>query len=191
MGSGSWTQVFSNNCMCASLQTASPPQRHYPPKLLHESMKQYEEESKTGDRTKLKTYMFYIYKWGGAFDTLPKSKSKAQRSTWLTYLNKENKVLKGGVEVGLLLQLHHGVKVLVVNMGINPEETLQNSLCHRHKVFGKWDTCNGIHTDQSFIKSERGKSWCHPDRLQQQAYTLTETGNPKLSTHTPHWLLQQ
>lgn len=146
-------------------QTASPLQRHCPPKLLHESMKQYEEESKTGDRTKLKTYMFYIYKWGGAFDTLPKSKSKAQRPTWLTYLNKENKVLKGGVEVGLLLQLHHGVKVLVVNMGINPEETLQNSLCHRHKVFGKWDTCNGIHTYQSFIKSECSKSWCHPDRV--------------------------
>lgn len=53
-------------------------------------------------------------------------------------------MLKGGVEVGLLLQLHHRIKVLVINMGINSEQSLQNGLCHRHKVFGKWDTCNQI-----------------------------------------------
>lgn len=41
-----------------------------------------------------------------------------------TYLNEENKVLKGGVEVGFLLQLHYRIKVLVINMGINPEQTL-------------------------------------------------------------------
>ena len=38
--------------------------------------------------------------------------------------HEENKVLKGGVEVGFLLKLHYRIKVLVINMGINPEQTL-------------------------------------------------------------------
>lgn len=36
--------------------------------------------------------------------------------------------------MGLLLQLHDGVKVLVVDVGVDPEQTLQNGLRHRHKI---------------------------------------------------------
>lgn len=39
-------------------------------------------------------------------------------------LDKENEVLEGGVEMGLLLQLHHRVKVLVVDVSVNPEQAL-------------------------------------------------------------------
>lgn len=52
-------------------------------------------------------------------------------------LNKENEVLEGGVEVGLLLQLHDRVKMLVVNVSINPEQALQDGFGHRHEVLGK------------------------------------------------------
>lgn len=52
-------------------------------------------------------------------------------------LNKENEVLEGGVEVGLLLQLHDGVKMLMVDVSVNPEQTLQDGFGHRHEVFGE------------------------------------------------------
>lgn len=32
------------------------------------------------------------------------------------------------------MQLHDGVKVLVVDVGVDPEQTLQNGLRHRHKI---------------------------------------------------------
>lgn len=38
-----------------------------------------------------------------------------------TYLHKEDKVLERGVEVGLLLQPHDRIKVLVVNVGVHAE----------------------------------------------------------------------
>lgn len=50
------------------------------------------------------------------------------------YLNKEDEVFEGRVEVGLLLQLHDRVKVLVVNVSVDSEQALQNGLGHRHEV---------------------------------------------------------
>ncbi len=58
-----------------------------------------------------------------------------------THLNEENEVLEGGVEVGLLLQLHHRVKMLVVDVSVNPEQTLQDGFGHRHEVLRKGNPC--------------------------------------------------
>lgn len=46
------------------------------------------------------------------------------------YLHKEDEMLEGGVEVGFLLKLHDRVKMLVVNMSVDSEQTLQDSLGH-------------------------------------------------------------
>lgn len=46
------------------------------------------------------------------------------------YLDKEDEVFERGVEMGLLLELHDGVKVLVVDVGVHPEQAFQNGLCH-------------------------------------------------------------
>lgn len=43
-------------------------------------------------------------------------------------------MFEGCVEVGLLLQLHDRVKVLVVDVGVDPEQPLQNRLGHGHEV---------------------------------------------------------
>lgn len=56
-----------------------------------------------------------------------------------THLNEEDKVLERGVEVRLLLQLDNRVKVLVVDVSVNTEESLQNGLGHRHEVFWERD----------------------------------------------------
>lgn len=56
-----------------------------------------------------------------------------------THLNKEDKVLERGVEVRLLLQLDNRVKVLVIDVSVNTEESLQNGLGHRHEVLRKRD----------------------------------------------------
>lgn len=58
-----------------------------------------------------------------------------------SYLNKENEVLEWSVKVGLLLQLHHRVKMLVIDVSINSEQTLQDGFGHRHEVLGKGDSC--------------------------------------------------
>lgn len=50
-------------------------------------------------------------------------------------------MLEGSVEVSLLLQLHHRVKMLVVDVSINPEQTLQDGFGHRHEVLWKGDSC--------------------------------------------------
>lgn len=50
------------------------------------------------------------------------------------YLNKEDEVFERRVEVGLLLQLHDRVKVLVVDVSVDSEQPLQDGLRHRHKV---------------------------------------------------------
>lgn len=49
-------------------------------------------------------------------------------------------MFEGGVEVGLLLQLHHRVKVLMVDVGVDPEQALQDGLSHRHEVPLERDT---------------------------------------------------
>lgn len=55
--------------------------------------------------------------------------------------HKEDEVLEGSVEMGLLLQLHDRVKVLVIDVSVNTEQALQDGLCHRHKILGKWHPC--------------------------------------------------
>lgn len=56
---------------------------------------------------------------------------KPQRShCFTTHLHKEDKVLEGGVEVGLLLQPHDRIEVLVVDVGIHTEQPLQDRLGH-------------------------------------------------------------
>lgn len=55
------------------------------------------------------------------------------RSEFL-HLNKKDEVFEGCVEVGLLLQPHDRVEMLVVDVGIDPEQALQNRLGHRHEV---------------------------------------------------------
>lgn len=52
----------------------------------------------------------------------------------MTHLNKEDKVLERGVEVRLLLQLDYRIKVLVVDVSVNTEQSLQNRFGHRHEV---------------------------------------------------------
>lgn len=59
------------------------------------------------------------------------------------YLNKKYKVLKRSVKVCLLLQLDHRVKVLVVDVSVNSEETLENCLGHWHEILWEWYAWKG------------------------------------------------
>lgn len=67
------------------------------------------------------------------------------------HLNKENEMLEGSVEVSLLLQLHHRVKVLVVDVSIDPEQTLQDGFGHRHEVLWKRDSCRTVKNKNEII----------------------------------------
>lgn len=60
--------------------------------------------------------------------------------TEILHLYEKDEVFEWRVEVSLLLQLHDRVKMLVVDVGVDPEQALQNSLCHGHKVSLKGDT---------------------------------------------------
>lgn len=71
------------------------------------------------------------------------------------YLNKEDEVFEGCVEVGLLLQLHDWVKVLVVDVSIDSEQALQDGLCHWHEVSLEGDT---LVTGQKSVQSDRFSS---------------------------------
>lgn len=62
-----------------------------------------------------------------------KSTSPHLRRLFL-YLNKKDEVFEWCVEVGLLLQLHHRVEVLMIDVSIDSEQALQDGLCHWHKV---------------------------------------------------------
>lgn len=53
-------------------------------------------------------------------------------------------MLEGGVEVSLLLQLHHRVKMLVVDVSVDPEQTLQDGFGHGHEVLWKRDSCGTV-----------------------------------------------
>lgn len=75
----------------------------------------------------------------------------------LAHLNKENEMLEGGVEVGLLLQLHHRVKMLVVDVSVNPEQTLQDGFGHRHEVLGEGNSCGTEMVENDDVK-KRTKS---------------------------------
>jgi hypothetical protein len=47
-----------------------------------------------------------------------------------SYLNKEDKVFEGSVEMCLLAQLYHFREMLVVDMGIYSKQSLQDSFCY-------------------------------------------------------------
>lgn len=49
-------------------------------------------------------------------------------------------MFKRCVEVRFFLQLHDRIKMLVVDVGVYPEQTLQDGLCHCYKVSFKRDT---------------------------------------------------
>lgn len=71
--------------------------------------------------------------------------TSAARALWerrggKRYLNKKDEVFERRVEVSLLLQLHDRVKVLVVDVGVDPEQALQDGLRHGHKVSLEGDT---------------------------------------------------
>lgn len=59
-----------------------------------------------------------------------------------TYLHEEDEVFEGGVEVRLLPQLHHLGEVLVVDVRVHAEQTLQDRLRHREEVLGERHACN-------------------------------------------------
>lgn len=67
-----------------------------------------------------------------------------------THLDEEDKVLERGVEMGLLLELDDRVKVLVVDVGVDPEQTLQDGLGHRHEVLGEGHSCRRRRTIHRF-----------------------------------------
>lgn len=58
-----------------------------------------------------------------------KTKIRIEMSDIL-HLNKKDEVFERRVEMGLLLQLHDRVKVLVVDVSVDSEQTLQDGLCH-------------------------------------------------------------
>ena len=68
----------------------------------------------------------------------------------LSYLNEEDEVFEGGVEVGLLLQLDDWIKVLVVDVSVDTEQTLQDGLCHRHEVLWERDTWDTVKRGNRF-----------------------------------------
>lgn len=68
------------------------------------------------------------------------------------HLNKENEMLEGSVEVSLLLQLHHRVKVLVVDVSVDPEQALQDGFGHRHEVLWKRDSCGSVKNKNEMIQ---------------------------------------
>lgn len=61
--------------------------------------------------------------------------------------------------MGLLLQLHDGVKVLVVDVGVDPEQTLQNGLRHRHKITLKGHA----------LGTKEREGWCFKTKKHQRA----------------------
>ena len=55
---------------------------------------------------------------------------KQQKLHESTYLNEKNKVLERCIEMCFLLKLDHRVKMLVINMSINSEESFEYCFCH-------------------------------------------------------------
>lgn len=70
------------------------------------------------------------------------SDESQKRCFQVSHLNKEDEVFERRVEVGLLLQLHDRVKVLVVDVSIDSEQALQDGLRHIQEVLLEWDACS-------------------------------------------------
>ena len=58
-----------------------------------------------------------------------------------TYVGEQNEVLEASVEMRLLFQADDALKMRVVDVCINAEETLEDGSHHLLKVRGKWNTC--------------------------------------------------
>lgn len=71
--------------------------------------------------------------------TLRKHKLPNKGTVRHMYLDKEDEVLEWCIQMGLLLQLDDSIKVLVVYVGIHPEQTLQDGFGNRHEVLRKGD----------------------------------------------------
>lgn len=52
----------------------------------------------------------------------------------IEFLNKEYEMLETGVQMSLLAQLHHLGKVLMVNVSVHTEQSLQNCLCNAVEI---------------------------------------------------------
>jgi hypothetical protein len=66
--------------------------------------------------------------------------TKQQRPPNSTYLDKKNKVLKRCIEMCFLLKLDHRIKMLMINVSIDPKQTFEYSFCHRHEILREWNT---------------------------------------------------
>lgn len=71
------------------------------------------------------------------------------------YLHKEDEMFEGGVQVGFLLKLNDRVKVLVVDVSIDPKEALQDGLGHRHEVLGERNTWKGRAHDRQSANEQK------------------------------------
>ena len=56
-------------------------------------------------------------------------------------LHKEDEMFERCVEMGLFTQLHHLLEVLVVDVGVHAEQSLQDGLGNGQEVFWKRDSC--------------------------------------------------
>jgi hypothetical protein len=57
-----------------------------------------------------------------------------------SYLNEEDKMFEGSVEMCLLPQLYNFWEVLVVDVGINSKQPLQDSFSYREEIFRERNT---------------------------------------------------
>jgi len=57
-----------------------------------------------------------------------------------SYLNEEDKMFEGSVEMCLLTQLYNFWEVLVVDVGINSKQSLQDSFSYRKEIFRERNT---------------------------------------------------
>lgn len=88
--------------------------------------------------------------------------------------------------MGLLLQLHDRVKVLVVDVSVDPEEALQDGLCHGHKVTLEGDTLQtrGHKEEEAIIKSNVYVSFS-PSHCAEDRFSFT-TGRAKVQEQPRH-----
>ena len=85
-------------------------------------------------------------------------------------LDKVDEVLEGGVEVRLFDEEDDLLEVLVVDVGVDAEEALQDCLGYRHEVLGERHTC---------IQQRRMKSL----PLYIQAHTQAQMCNIHIHVH--------
>ncbi|EZA55774.1 hypothetical protein X777_03948, partial [Ooceraea biroi] len=77
----------------------------------------------------------------GGLSFLPPKKGKYSRDECTGYLNEEDEVLERRVEMRLLPELHHLAEVLMVDVRVNSEQSLQDGLGDRQEILGEGDTC--------------------------------------------------